>query len=169
MWRMQRTAFGAMTCSIARTLNAAGEPWSPLIVRDVFVGINRFDQLQRDLGISRKVLTERLQHLVAEQILERVPYSQQATRHEYRLTTKGLEFCEVVFAMMAWGDRWTAGSAGPPAVLRHETCGELTQASVTCAQCGQPLHAVDVHAEPGPGGSDRPGTALMGKRLAGDA
>ena len=60
---VQRTDFSAMPCSIARTLAIAGEPWSPLIVRDVFVGINRFDDLQRDLGISRKVLAERLRHL----------------------------------------------------------------------------------------------------------
>ena len=57
---MQRTQFGDMTCSIARTLDLIGEPWSPLILRDVMVGIHRFDQIQADLGISRKVLTERL-------------------------------------------------------------------------------------------------------------
>ena len=61
---MQRTNFGEMACSIARTLDVIGEPWSPLILRDVWVGISRFDQIQADLGISRKVLTERLNHLV---------------------------------------------------------------------------------------------------------
>ena len=60
---MQRTSFGHMACSIARTLDVIGEPWSPLILRDVWVGMNRFDQLQADLGISRKVLTERLNRL----------------------------------------------------------------------------------------------------------
>ena len=61
---MQRTNFGDMTCSIARTLDVIGEPWSPLILRDVWVGLTRFEQIQADLGISRKVLTERLNHLV---------------------------------------------------------------------------------------------------------
>ena len=61
---MQRTDFSEMTCSIARSLAVAGEPWSPLVLRDVWVGINRFDDIQRDLGISRKVLAERLRHLV---------------------------------------------------------------------------------------------------------
>ena len=61
---MQRTNFGEMACSIARTLDVIGEPWSPLILRDVFVGFTRFEQIQADLGISRKVLTERLNHLV---------------------------------------------------------------------------------------------------------
>ena len=62
-----------MTCSIARSLAVAGEPWSPLVIRDVFIGINRFDDLQRDLGISRKVLAERLRHLVESGMLERRP------------------------------------------------------------------------------------------------
>jgi len=163
---MQRTSFGEMACSIARTLDAAGEPWSPLIVRDVFVGITRFDDLQKDLGISRKVLADRLQTLVDQEILERMPYSARPPRYEYRLTRKGLEFCEVVFTMMAWGDRWNAGKAGPPALLRHVSCGEVSSAVVTCSCCGERLSASEVQAEPGPGGRTGPGTALMGLRLS---
>ena len=68
---MQLTRFGDMACSIARTLEVAGEPWSPLIIRDVWVGLTRFDEIQRDLGISRKVLTERLKWLVPQDVLER--------------------------------------------------------------------------------------------------
>ena len=68
---MQRTNFGEMACSIARTLDVMGEPWTPLVIRDVFVGMNRFDQIQQDLGVSRKVLTERLNHLVEHGILDR--------------------------------------------------------------------------------------------------
>ena len=71
---MQRTSFSEMACSIARTLDVIGEPWSPLILRDVWVGMNRFDEIQADLGISRKVLTERLNHLVEHGVLERRPY-----------------------------------------------------------------------------------------------
>lgn len=69
---MQRTDFSEMTCSIARSLAVAGEPWSPMVLRDVWVGINRFDGLQRDLGISRKVLAERLKHLVDEGMQRRI-------------------------------------------------------------------------------------------------
>ena len=71
---MQRTKFGDMACSIARTLDVIGEPWSPLILRDVYVGIDRFEQIQADLGISRKVLTERLKWLVECGVLERRQY-----------------------------------------------------------------------------------------------
>jgi DNA-binding HxlR family transcriptional regulator len=148
---MQRTRFGDMACSIARTLHVAGEPWSPLIIRDVWVGITRFDDLQRDLGISRHVLSERLQWLQAQGVLERRPYSERPPRDEYALTEKGLELCELLMAMTAWGDRWTAGEAGPPVLLRHRTCGELTHAEIRCAHCGEALHAGDIGFEPGPG------------------
>jgi len=148
---VQRTRFGDMACSIARTLDIAGEPWSPLILRDLFAGITRFDDLQRDLGISRKVLAERLEWLVKQGVLERRAYSERPPRHDYVLTEKGWELCDVLLAITAWGDRWTAGQAGPPALLRHRTCGQLTHAELRCAQCGEPLHAHDVDVTPGPG------------------
>ena len=109
---MQRTDFAQMQCSIARSLAVVGEPWSPLVIRDVFVGINRFDDLQRDLGISRKVLAERLRHLVEAGMLERRRYSERPPRDEYALTAMGSEFVDVLMAMVKWGDRWTAGDAG---------------------------------------------------------
>jgi DNA-binding HxlR family transcriptional regulator len=148
---MQRTDFSLMTCSIARSLAVAGEPWSPLVLRDVWVGINRFDDLQRDLGLSRKVLAERLKHLVEEGMLEREQYSERPPRHAYVLTRKGLEFVDVLMAMAAWGDRWTAGDAGPPVYRRHRACGQITQVELRCSVCGEPLHAADVDVEPGPG------------------
>jgi DNA-binding HxlR family transcriptional regulator len=153
---MQRTDFGDMACSIARTLHVAGEPWSPLIVRDVFVGITRFDDLRSNLGISRKVLAERLAWLVEQGVLERRPYSERPPRHEYHLTEKGHELMQVLFAMTAWGDRWTAGDAGPPVLLRHQACGAITHAEIRCAHCGEPLRAEDVDIEPGPGAVSDP-------------
>jgi DNA-binding HxlR family transcriptional regulator len=148
---MQRTRFGDMTCSIARTLDVAGEPWSPLILRDVWVGITRFDELQRDLGISSKVLTERLNWLVEQGMLERRAYSERPPRHDYLPTEKGYEFCDILLAIAAWGDRWTAGPEGPPALHRHRACGHLTRVDPRCAHCGEPLHAADVEVEAGPG------------------
>src|SRR6185312_8679334 len=115
---MQRTDFGTMACSIARTLDVIGEPWSPLILRDVWVGLSRFDQLQADLGISRKVLTERLNHLVDQVVLERQPYDKRP-RYEYRLTAKGTELVDLLMVMVRWGDKWLAGEAGPPVLYRH--------------------------------------------------
>jgi len=148
---MQRTDFSEMTCSIARSVAVAGEPWSPLVLRDVWVGINRFDGLQRDLGISRKVLAERLKHLVEEGMLERRLYSERPARYEYVLTRKGFEFVDVLMAMAQWGDRWTAGDAGPPVLRRHRACGRVTQIELRCAECGKIVTSSDVDVEPGPG------------------
>jgi DNA-binding HxlR family transcriptional regulator len=148
---MQRTDFSEMTCSIARSLAVAGEPWSPLVLRDVWVGINRFDDLQRDLGISRKVLAERLKHLVEEGMLERRVYSSGPRRYEYVLTPKGFEFVDVLMVMAQWGDRWTAGIAGPPVLRRHLECGKVTQIELRCADCGEIVRSSDVAVEPGPG------------------
>ena len=147
---MQRTKFGATACSIARTLDVIGEPWSPLILRDVWVGMNRFDQLQADLGISRKVLTERLKHLVDQGVLERHPYDRRP-RYEYRLTDKGAELVDLLMVMVGWGDKWLAGDAGPPVLYRHHSCGEISSVELRCAHCGEPMHANDVDVLAGPG------------------
>jgi DNA-binding HxlR family transcriptional regulator len=147
-----------MACSIARTLDIAGEPWSPLILRDVYVGIARFDAIQRDLGISRKVLTQRLRWLVEQGMLARRQYSTRPPRYEYVLTKKGLDFCDVLLVMTSWGDRWAAGPEGPPVRHRHRACGHLTHVELRCARCGEPMHAADVIVEPGPG-------AARGSRL----
>jgi DNA-binding HxlR family transcriptional regulator len=151
---MQRTDFSEMQCSIARSLAVAGEPWSPLVIRDVYVGINRFADIQRDLGISRKVLAERLRHLVDAGILERRAYSERPPRDEYALTEKGLQFMDVLMAMVGWGDRWTAGEAGPPMYYRHHACGEIAAVDPRCSVCGEPMHAGDVDILPGPGFTD---------------
>ena len=147
---MQRTDFGGMACSIARTLDVIGEPWSPLILRDVWAGFTRFEQIQADLGISRKVLTERLNHLVERGVLERRPYDRRP-RYEYVLTEKGIQLLDVLMAMANWGDNWLAGEAGPPVLYRHHACGEISQVDLRCAHCGESMHAGDVELLQGPG------------------
>ncbi len=147
---MQRTHFGDMACSIARTLDVIGEPWSPLILRDVWVGLRRFDEIQADLGISRKVLTERLNHLVERDVLERRAYDRRP-RFEYHLTTRGTELIDVLMVMAGWGDRWLAGTAGPPVLYRHHACGEVSGVQLRCDRCGEPVHAGDIDVLPGPG------------------
>ncbi len=147
---MQRTDFSKLACSIARTLDVVGEEWSPLILRDIWVGIRRFDQLQAELGISRKVLTERLHHLLEAGVLERHPYDQRP-RYEYVLTEKGTDLVDLLMVMTRWGDRWLAGEAGPPVLYRHHACGEISQVDLRCTHCGKPMHANDIDPLPGPG------------------
>jgi DNA-binding HxlR family transcriptional regulator len=148
---MQRTQFAEMACSIARTLDVVGEPWSPLILRDVWVGIRRFDAIQADLGISRKVLTERLNWLLESGVLERQEYSSRPPRYEYVLTDKGAELCDVLLVLCRWGDRWLAGDAGAPVLHRHRHCGEISHAELRCSHCHEPMSANDVDVLPGPG------------------
>jgi DNA-binding HxlR family transcriptional regulator len=116
----------------------------------VWVGLARFDQIQADLGISRKVLTERLDHLVEQGVLERHPYDRRP-RYEYRLTQKGLELVDLLMVMTAWGDKWLAGQAGPPVLYRHHACGEISSVDLRCSHCGEPMHATDVDTLAGPG------------------
>lgn len=148
---MQRTQFGEMACSIARTLDVAGEPWSPLIVRNIYAGINRFDQMQENLGISRKVLAERLRWLTESGVLERRVYSDKPARYEYALTEMGLDLVEVLMVMVRWGDKWLAGQAGPPVLYRHHACGRISHVELHCSECGQPMGPGDIDVRPGPG------------------
>ena len=167
---MKRTALSHHPCSIARTLDVAGEWWAPLIVRDVAYGVRRFRAIQEDLGISANVLADRLETLVAEGILEPVVYQQRPRRHEYRLTEKGRDFFPVLAAMMRWGDRWLDGGKGEPVTLRHTTCGQVTSAEIVCSECGEPLSARDVVTELGPGYpatlGDRPAVQARFDRLS---
>ena len=148
---MQRTDFGEMACSIARTLDVIGEPWSPLVLRNVYIGITRFEQLQQTLGISRKVLAERLRWLVERGVLEQRAYSSRPPRHEYVLTQMGTELCDLLLVMVGWGDRWLAGEAGPPVLYRHHACGQISHVELTCSVCGEPMRATDVDVVAGPG------------------
>jgi DNA-binding HxlR family transcriptional regulator len=159
---MQRTQFGDMACSIARTLDVIGEPWSPLILRNLYIGVTRFEQLQQSLGISRKVLTERLRWLAENGVLERREYSARPPRFEYLLTAKGLELCDLLLVMVRWGDRWLAGEAGPPVLYRHHACGESSHVELSCSVCGEPMRATDVDVLPGPG-SGAPLAATAGE------
>ena len=163
--RVQRTPLSEMACSLARSLDVAGEWWTPLIVRDLWMGVRRFEQIQHNLGLSRKVLADRLDTLVREGVVERRPYQQRPIRHEYVLTDKGRELMDVLLALIAWGDRWTAGDDGPPAHFRHKACGELTRAEVTCSCCGESLHAREVRLEPGPGAHVGRGTRPLARLL----
>ena len=148
---MQRTSFKDMACSLARSLEIAGEWWTPLVLRDIWMGRTRFEEIQTNLDISRKLLAERLDTLVREGVLRRQRYETRPPRYEYRLTEKGEELMVVLLALLSWGDRWTAKKAGPPALIRHLGCGETVEAEVKCSSCGEALRARDVLLEPGPG------------------
>src|SRR3954454_6997999 len=142
-----------MNCSIAQCLEVVGDWWTMLIVRDVFLGVRRFADIQRRLGISRNVLAQRLDHLVASDILVRRPYQENPVRHEYVLTARGRDLWPVLDAMRSWGDTWFAPN-GPPVEIVHDACGERTHLVPHCAACGEPVTPFDVHAVAGPGADE---------------
>ena len=138
-------------CSIAGALEVVGERWSLLIVRDVMLGLRRFDELQANLGIARNVLQTRLERLVEQGVLEKRRYRDHPPRHEYRLTEKGLDLWPTLVALMYWGNAYAAPPAGPPVLLTHRACGGAVDDHRTCAACGARLSVRDVVALPGPG------------------
>jgi DNA-binding HxlR family transcriptional regulator len=143
-----------MDCSVAQCLEVVGEWWSMLIVRDTFMGVTRFEDFQRRLGISRNILRARLNSLVEAGVLARVAYSEHPLRYDYRLTQKGRDLWPVLTAMRQWGDAYAAPS-GPPIELVHRGCGEVTHAELSCAWCGDRLTYKNVTAVPGPGRDGR--------------
>jgi DNA-binding HxlR family transcriptional regulator len=160
---MQRKSFAGMDCSVAQCLEVVGEWWTLLIVRDAFLGFSRFDQFESRLGIARNVLTQRLEHLVSEGVLERVPYQERPVRYDYLLTAKGRDLWQVVTAMRQWGDRWAA-PAGPPTQIVHDECGAVTTVLPTCSSCGGELSSLNVTVVRGPG-SRSPGPSPLAGAL----
>jgi DNA-binding HxlR family transcriptional regulator len=131
-------------CSVARALEVIGERWTILILRDAFLGVRRFDDFQRSLGIARNVLNTRLQRLVDAGLLERRRYQVRPERHEYRLTEMGLDLWPSILALMQWGDRHLTGPDGPPVRLEHRGCGGGVDERRDCERCGEALGPRDV-------------------------
>ncbi|WP_406289018.1 winged helix-turn-helix transcriptional regulator [Embleya sp. NBC_00896] len=150
---MRRKSFEEMHCSVAQFLEVGGEWWTMLIVRDAFLGVTRFDDFHERLGISRNVLTQRLEHLIEHGVLERQAYQDKPVRYDYRLTEKGRALWPVLNAMRQWGDTWAAPD-GPPLIVTHTTCGRPTTALHICSECGEQLTSHELRAKPGPGARD---------------
>lgn len=146
MWRMERKSFEDMACSVAQCLEVVGEWWSMLLIRDAFLGIRRFDEFQERLGISRNVLSQRLNKLVEEGVLQKQPYQHNPVRYEYLLTDRGRDLWPVLTSMRQWGDRYRAPH-GPPVKVFHRACGHAAPFELHCAECGEKVGHRDVRVE----------------------
>jgi DNA-binding HxlR family transcriptional regulator len=135
--------FTDQNCSIAAALAVLGERWTLLVMREVLLGRRRFAEIKRNVGVAGNILSDRLQTLVDQGLLEH-------RTGEYRPTAKGLDVNPVLVALMSWGDRHAA-PAGPPRVVVHTRCEHDAHPQLHCSHCGEAIVARDLKVRPGPG------------------
>jgi DNA-binding HxlR family transcriptional regulator len=146
-------AWSVDNCTLGRAMAILGERWTVVVLREVFLGVRRFDDIRRHAGIPRQVLTNRLGTLVEHGILERAPYREAGARvrHEYRLTPRGLELQPILLAIAQWGDRHLADADGPPITFVHRDCDEPVHVEIRCAGDHLVDEPRDVTGTRGPG------------------
>ncbi|QBI19069.1 transcriptional regulator [Egibacter rhizosphaerae] len=147
---MRRTRFDDAPCPVARTTDLVGDWWTPLVLRECFYGVTRFDDFCRRLGIGRNVLTQRLGRLVDEGVLERQRYEERPPRDEYLLTEKGRELFGVLAAMLAWGNAWLS-SDGDLVELVDRTTGRKVDPVLVDRTTGRRIDPDRLSMQPGPG------------------
>lgn len=152
---MKPKSFSGMRCSIAGALELIGDRWALLLIRDLSLGLSRYDDLRASASIPAATLASRLKHLAASGIVERVRYQERPPRDEYRLTRMGRDLWKVSIALREWGDRWDASGYGAPAVetVDRET-GRPLKLALVDAETGQAVPADRATLRPGPGADD---------------
>jgi DNA-binding HxlR family transcriptional regulator len=150
-------AWSSDNCTIERAVDVIGDRWSLIVLREVFQGVRRFDDLTVRTAIPRQVLTARLRRLVANGILRRQPYREpgQRERHEYRLTARGLDLYPVFIALQQWGNSYLADDDGPPIEFIHRDCGEQVDLHVRCRAGHEVSSSREIGGRPGPGAHPR--------------
>ena len=121
-------------CSIDSTLSVIGDRWTILILRDLFRGVRRFEQLRQDLGIAKNILSDRLSKLHDSELITQRPYQTNPIRNNYYLTEKGKDLSPSLIALMHWGDKWYADGE-PPTILTHSKCGTALTQITLCPHC----------------------------------
>lgn len=152
---MKSKSFSGMACSIAGALEAIGDRWAFLVLRDLSLGLARYDDLQRSTGIPTTTLAERLKHLEAAGLVEKVQYQDHPPRAEYRLTRKGRDAGLVTLALAQWGDRWDLAQAGaPPVAFVDRETGRPVRLALIDDETGATVPAGRIIAREGPGADD---------------
>jgi DNA-binding HxlR family transcriptional regulator len=145
---MLKRDYEGQNCSVARALEVVGERWTLLIIRDAFLGVRRFEQFQESLGIARNILTDRLNRLVEEGIMERVRYSERPESFEYRLTPKGRDLQIAMAGLRQWGDKYLSDQ--PPRITRRKSDKHLVVAAFV-PDGTEVLSPEELESVPGPG------------------
>jgi DNA-binding HxlR family transcriptional regulator len=138
-------------CPVARSESVVGDRWTMLVIRELFMGSHRFDEIQAQTEATPQMVAARLKRLEADGMIERRPYNQRPLRHEYHLTEKGRAFYPVILALRAWGEHWCK-SPGEGVAVRytHLLCGETAGFGPLCESCGKPLLREEMRADLNP-------------------
>ena len=135
-------------CALARALEAVGERWTLLIVRDAFFGVRRFNDFQAHLDIPKAVLADRLNGLTGAGILDRRQDPAHAGRHIYELTAAGRDLWPALYALLMWGGRHRAPNSR---LYQHAVCGNTLDQAGWCEKCHLTPGLEDVQTAPRPG------------------
>jgi len=149
-----KTSFENRPCPIARSLDAVGEWWSILLLRDAFQGLTRFDQFQKSLDIAPNILTRRLNSLVERGLFEKRVYCERPLRHEYVLTAKARDFRPVLLSLLAWGNKHLAPE-GPSLVVVDKADGRWAEPVLVDRESGKELDSDEFIMATAPKATDR--------------
>lgn len=141
---MRHAELADKECGIARSWAVIGQRWTMMILREIFRGSRRFEDIQTKLQLGRNLLSERLTMLVDEGILERKPYQDNPVRCHYLLTPKGEDLYPVLLALLRWGNKYTLSH--PPLQLVHKSCGHALEPLTVCDGCKEEIHRKDLRA-----------------------
>lgn len=136
---------------MARAVAVVGDPWTLMILRELFLGSRRFETIREQTGISPQLLSRRMKDLVAEEIVQRATYSERPVRHEFRLTAKGADLWPVLITLKAWGDRHLSSPQDNYLLeLTHRDCGHLANPHLACPACHALVSPMDMDATMSP-------------------
>lgn len=164
---MREPSFARLNCSIARALALLGDSWSLLILRDALGGVRSFEGFMRSLGIARNTLTDRLRHLVEEDMLAQIDVGKRGTRFEYVPTQKAKDFQVPLMAIMQWGDRWVSGPGNEPAIAVDRESGAVIQQMVVRSSSGRAVSSDQLMYKPGRGATKTTRDYLLAKNKRG--
>lgn len=141
-------------CPVGRSAELLGDRAVLLILRDLFFGNRRFEIIAANTGLGPQLVSARLKRLLVEGVVERRAYQERPVRHEYRLTAKGKDLFDVLYAMRNWAERWAYApdetGGGPAMRYFHRACGADVGTAIVCPGCGEPLRYGDLKGEPSP-------------------
>lgn len=152
---MRSKGFDGMACSIAGVLDAVGDRWAILILRDLSLGLSKYEDLRKSTGVTHATLSDRLKHLEESELIERRQYQTRPDRYEYLLTRKGREVILVVQALAQVGDKWAiTGNAGAPLKFINKNSGRPVKLALVDDKSGELVRLRDVQPQAGPGADD---------------